>query len=272
MHRILLEAYQHADNAFITLTYSDETLPTSGSLIPEDLTRWLKRLRFEIRPARVRYYAVGEYGTESQRPHYHIAMFGYPNCRRGQSRLGLKERMVNKDFKCCSSCDLIYKTWEKGGVFVGALEAKSAQYVAGYVMKKMTSQRDYRLNGRHPEFARMSLKPGIGDGAMHDVANELLKFNLDSTQDDVPVVLRHGKKLLPLGRHLRRRLRTMIGKEADAPEAALQRQAEEMRPLQILAKQDKENVSLKSQIVLSRQNKNASLEAREKIHKSKGKI
>jgi len=272
MHRILLEASQHADNAFVTLTYSDETLPTSGSLIPEHLTHWFKRLRKEIYPARVRYYAVGEYGTESQRPHYHIALFGYSQCLRGQSRFGLKDQMVNADLKCCEHCDLIYKTWEKGGIFVGALEAKSAQYVAGYVMKKMTSMRDMRLNGRWPEFARMSLKPGIGDGAMHDVANELLKFNLENTQDDVPVVLRHGKKLLPLGRHLRGRLRMMIGKEKNAPESALQKQQAEMRPLQILARQDKENVSLKSQIVLSRKTQNASAEAREKIHKSKRKL
>lgn len=180
--------------------------------------------------------------------------------------------MVNADLKCCEHCDLIFQTWEKGGIYVGALETKSAQYVAGYVMKKMTSARDYRLNGRHPEFARMSLKPGLGESAMHDVANELLRFNLDLTLDDVPVVLRHGKKLLPIGRHLRRRLRLMTGKEVDCPDEALQRYGAEMRRLQILARFDKKNPSLKKQVILSRKNQNASIEAREKINKPKRSI
>lgn len=272
MHRILLEASQHADNAFITLTYSDETLPTSGSLIPEHLTLWLKKLRKAIYPARVRYYAVGEYGAETQRPHFHVALFGYPSCRRGTTRLGLKGEMVNAELKCCSSCDLIYETWLNGGIYVGALQQKSAQYIAQYVMKKMTGMQDPRLHGRWPEFSRMSLKPGIGLGAMHDVANELLKFNLETTLDDVPVVLRHGKKQLPLGRYLRSKLRTMIGREENASEKAIQKQQEEVLPLQVLAKNDPENPSLKSQILKQRQQINASIEARENILKSKGKI
>lgn len=272
MNRMLLEASQHVDNAFITLTYSDETLPSSGSLIPEHLTLFLKSLRKQLSPARVRYYAVGEYGTKTQRPHFHLALFGYPNCLRGSSRLGLKDEMVNDVLKCCSNCDRIYQAWGRGGIYVGALEQKSAQYVAQYVMKKMTSMSDPRLNGRWPEFSRMSLKPGLGKLAMFDVANELLKYNLENTLDDVPVVLRHGKKMLPLGRYLRRELRKMIGRSPDAPEGALKKQQEEMLVLQILAKGSSENPSLKSQVVLSRLTKNRSAEAKENIFKSRGKI
>lgn len=272
MNRILLEASQHADNAFITLTYSDEISPNSFSLIPEHLTLWLKSLRKAIAPARVRYYAVGEYGTKNQRPHYHVILFGYPNCLRGATRLGLKEEFVNEHIRCCPSCDLIYDTWRRGGIYVGAVESKSAQYVAQYVMKKMTSMNDPRLNGRWPEFSRMSLRPGLGKTAMFDVANELMKYNLENTLDDVPVVLRHGKKMLPLGRYLRRQLRTMIGRSPDAPEGALKKQQEEMLVLQILAKNSTENPSLKSQVKLSRITKNLSAEAREQIFKSKGKL
>lgn len=272
MHRILLEASQHADNAFITLTYSDETLPVSGSLIPEDLTNWLKRLRKQISPARVRYYAVGEYGEQSQRPHYHVVLFGYKNCRLGRSRLGLMPQLVTERHKCCPQCDLIATTWQKGGIYVGALEANSAQYVAGYVMKKMTSSRDTRLNGRWPEFCRMSLKPGIGVDAMHDVADVLLRFNLDTGQADVPSVLSHGKKKLPLGRFLRTKLRTMIGKDDHAPPEILEEINRQMLVLQQGSIDNKEARSLKKILQDQNAGKLASIEARQKILGSRKKI
>lgn len=269
MHRILLEASQHANNAFITLTYSDETLPASCSLIPEDLQKFIKLLRWKISPAVVRYYAVGEYGDQTQRPHYHLILFGYSNCLRGQSRLGLHPRMVDASHKCCVHCDLIAGTWSKGGIFVGALEAKSAQYVAGYVMKKMTSARDYRLNGRHPEFARMSLKPGIGTNAMFDVADVMMKYNWDEKHPDVPSTLMHGKKHLPLGRTLRTKLRRMVGKDEKAPPEVLAKLNEEMLRLQQASIDSKEARSLKKIVQDQRSNQNASLSARQQILKSR---
>lgn len=86
--------------------------------------------------------------------------------------------------------------------------------------KKMTSKDDPRLLGRHPEFGRMSNRPGIGAHAMHDLASTLLQFNLDHSQPDVPSALRHGTRMLPLGRYLRRKLRTLIGKDELAPQSA----------------------------------------------------
>lgn len=271
-HRILLEASQSVDNAFITLTYSDETLPSSLSLMPEHLQLWLKKFRKAISPARVRFYAVGEYGEQTQRPHYHVILFGYPNCRRGQSRFGLMPRLVNKEHRCCDRCDLIADTWALGGIFVGALEMKSAQYVAGYVMKKMTHMQDERLNGRWPEFARMSRRPGLGVGAMHDVADVLMRFNLDTSQPDVPSVLAHGRKQLPLGRHLRTKLREMIGKEENAPPEVLRQINQEMLILQQGSIDAKEAKSIK-QIVKERDlGKVQQIEVRQQIHSSKRKI
>lgn len=272
MHRIMLEASLHANNAFITLTYSDETLPASGSLIRKDLQDWLKRLRKAISPARVRYYAVGEYGEISQRPHYHVAMFGYSNCLRGRSRLGLMNELVTIERKCCPNCDLIAATWQKGGIYVGALEIKSAQYVAQYVMKKMTSMQDPRLHGRWPEFALMSRRPGLGVDAMHEVASVLMSFNLDKTQTDVPSVLQHGKKLLPLGRFLRVKLRKMMGKDEHASPEALEKINREMLRLLATSFDDAEAPSLKRQIVKRDLGKVRSIEARQNIHKGKQRL
>lgn len=124
---------------------------------------------------------------------------------------------------------MVYEAWGHGNVYLGTLEASSAQYVAGYVTKKLTDPNDERLKGRYPEFARMSTRPGLGADAMHDVADVLLRLDLEEAMADVPSALRHGKRLMPLGRYLRRHLRTLVGKEPDAP---IQTQQEQEAKLQ----------------------------------------
>lgn len=261
MHRILLESYQHEFNTFVTLTYADES--KRWSLNPKDTQDWLKRLRDRVKPHRVRYFLVGEYGDESQHAHYHAALFGVPGCAYGQSQW-------SKRGVCCVSCELVRDTWGHGHVYLGTLEADSAQYISGYVTKKMTSKNDLRLGNRHPEFARMSLRPGIGYDALHEVASQLMSFDLDTSQADVPSALRHGKKELPLGRYLTRNLRRMIGRDEKTPEAVLQARKEEMLPLRQAASLSKDAPSLKHQIVLSSKVRVQQLEARSKIRK-KGK-
>lgn len=58
---------------FITLTYNDEHLPPRQELSKRDLQLFIKRLR-KVNPG-IRYFAVGEYGTEKGRPHYHAVIF-----------------------------------------------------------------------------------------------------------------------------------------------------------------------------------------------------
>lgn len=271
------------DNAFVTLTYSENDLPTCTSasssntwptLNPKDLSNWLKLLRKEISPQRIRYYCVGEYGENTNRPHYHVALFGYPPCRYGRSRYSKSQ------LRCCVPCDTILRTWKKGQVFVGTLEPHAAQYIAGYVTKKMTKVDDPRLDGRHPEFARMSLRPGIGADAMDDVASVYLQLNLDKTEADVPVSLRHGPKLLPLGRYLRRQLRKRIGRdEATPPEVleALQQELSSVHQAAVDVTSAPGMARLRSlvyrdMLVDASKGKVARLEARARIFKKRGNI
>lgn len=116
-----------------------------------------------------------------------------------------------------------------GDVDLGILEAHSAQYVAGYVTKKMTGKTDDRLKGRYPEFARMSLRPGIGHGVLQHVAAVLVAHGYTEDMVDVPTVLRHGKKMMPLGRYLRRKLRVFLGRGEKCPDEVVQALQEEMR-------------------------------------------
>lgn len=100
---------------------------------------------------------------------------------------------------------------------MGRLEPQSAAYIAAYTTKKMTKIDDPRLEGRLPEFARMSRRPGIGVGFMHDVASALMEHDLDEKMLDVPLSLAHGTHKLPLGRFLRRKLRVMVGRDEKCP-------------------------------------------------------
>jgi len=204
----MLEATLHGDSSFWTFTYDKEHVPSGGSLDPADPRNFLKRLRLAVGP--VRYFLVGEYGDETYRPHYHAALFG----------VGMDDRRVDQ-------------AWGLGHTFGGELTPQSAAYIAGYVTKKMVSADDPRLGGKHPEFARMSLRPGIGAGAIPAIGGALNSSAgalLLGRTGDVPLSLSHGKQSLPLGRYLRRKLREEIGfDEIGQQPSAPARQAAELQ-------------------------------------------
>lgn len=197
MHRIMLECQCHEFNSFATLTYADNNVE---ELCPKHTQDWLKRFRRRV--GKVRYYLVGEYGDKSMRPHYHVALFGFPSCQAVYRMKG----------DCpCPSCTAVRETWGFGHILLGMLEPASASYLCGYVTKKMTFREDRRLDGRYPEFARMSLVPGIGADAMWDAASVMMQYKLE--EKGIPSQLRHGRKMLPLGRYLRKKLAEMVGHE-----------------------------------------------------------
>lgn len=134
----------------------------------------------------------------------------------------------------------------------------------------MTNRDDPRLEGRNPEFAAMSLRPGIGANFVPEIASTLMQFNLDTTQADVPVSLRHGSRMLPLGRYMRRKIREQIGKEGTAPKDA--KTEIEMLSLLKASQTDPVNVSLKSQIIAKNSGKVARMEALARIRKQRKSI
>lgn len=275
--RMMLEANNHVENSFVTLTYSEDKLPKckdglTPSLRPEDLQLWLKRMRWAFDkygkiwktnlPLKLRFYAVGEYGDKSWRPHYHAALFGYPSCEYMQSTYS--KRRVN----CCKWCDLVRDTWGLGHVHLGQLEAESAHYICGYVVKKLSTPGDPRLAGRYPEFARQSRRPGIGALMMDDVASEMMFRELEQRLLDVPSSIRLNGKELPLGRYLRQQLRIKCGKEKGAPaEVSVERSKELLGVYLDTIKNP--GVSVASALRDANSPRAASAEARLKIYKGK---
>jgi hypothetical protein len=140
--RIMHEAASHDSNSFVTLTYSDEYLPFSGSLVRQDVPIALKRMR--SRGLDFRYYFCGEYGDTFDRPHYHVCFFG-------------------QDFVSPYDRQILSECWSYGHTHVGQLTFESASYVARYCTKKITGDSAKEHYGsRIPEFALMSRRPGIG--------------------------------------------------------------------------------------------------------------
>lgn len=241
-HRIILESFQHASSVFITLTYNDQHLPADGCLVPDHLQLWLKRIRRELAPQRVRFFACGEYGGETWRPHYHLAMFGMSGCSYGSTNYNLRGEV-----QCCQSCSRVSETWGYGRVQLAPLTAQSASYIAGYVTKKLTASELPSPLVR--EFVRMSLKPGLGAPAMDAVASAMIQTLSLDPESDVPSHLRHGKFLMPLGRYLRQQLRMKLGREKETPEHVLQEVEKELLPLRLAARSSSETPSLKGQLI-----------------------
>lgn len=131
--RIAHEATCHETNSFVTLTYNDANLPTFGSLDYRHLTLFLKRLRRSV--GALRYYAVGEYGDRSLRPHYHLCIFGHDfTDNRIITRMSPHLLWTQEALTTC---------WGLGRVEVGALTFETARYTASYVTKKLRSKQRY---------------------------------------------------------------------------------------------------------------------------------
>lgn len=181
--RCVHEASLHLENAFVTLTYSDDNLPAGGSLSVRDLQLFFKRLRKSLGARRVGYLACGEYGEQLSRPHYHAIIFNYwPEDARHFKESNGHVLFTSK------SLDAI---WGKGFAYVGTVTNESSGYVARYVLKKVNGSRadtHYRrvdpatgeLCYVRPEFLLASKRPAIGRGWVERYASDL-------REDGVPV-------------------------------------------------------------------------------------
>ena len=141
----------------------------------------------------------------------------------------------------------------------------------------MTSKHDPRLKGRSPEFACMSLKPGIGAmniAAIADVLTTSAGASSIIANGDVPSALKQGRKTLPLGRYLRTKIRKELGHAPSCPEEMLLRLQQEKAETIVLELKKPENISKSVKQIfleLNRQ-KVLNLESRLKIFSKKGPL
>ena len=152
----------HVLSDFVTLTYREDTLPEK--LDYEHVRLFLRRYSYSIR-TNVRYFVCGEYGGKTNRPHWHVLLFGARLQERGLCHID---------------------QWPYGHVYAGDIEAKSAQYVCRYTLKSA-------MPTDKKQVIRMSRRPGIGLTALRRIGAEVAKRN-DELSYYPPVVSYMGKK------------------------------------------------------------------------------
>lgn len=135
--RLIQEDKVSSSSHFITLTYDTETVPITPnrfmSLNKRDVQLFFKRLRKDHQTS-IKYFAVGEYGGKSRRPHYHIILY-------------------NADVQ------KVEQAWFHGTIHYGTVSGASI----GYTLKYLSKERHlvhHSNDDRQPEFCLMS--KGLG--------------------------------------------------------------------------------------------------------------
>lgn len=173
-NRMLMEL-PYCDSAyFVTLTYNPQSVPMTSvcdlysgvalntmTLCKRDLTLFFKRLRRAFPDDYIRYYACGEYGTDSWRPHYHAIIFGLH-----LDDLELLKVSRGNPYYTSNKLSSVWSVDGKslGHVLVANVSWQTCAYVARYCTKKAHGRDKslYASFGLVPEYSCMSRKPGIG--------------------------------------------------------------------------------------------------------------
>lgn len=186
--------FQEVKNAescyFLTLTYDDEHLPFTynekydvdvPTVKKRDVQLFLKRLRFNLRGAKIRYFVVSEYGPKFYRPHYHMLLFNFP--------LILKNKLD----------DYIRDAWQNGFVRVDPVSDGRVNYVTSYCLDSSFLPPFLNRN-----FMLCSRRPALGASYLDN--DSVVKYHLDN-MDDFGYIPTSGKvKKVRLPRYYRDRI------------------------------------------------------------------
>ncbi len=184
--RCMHEASLHNVNSFITLTYDAENLPMNNmnsgyTLHYEDVQLFMKRLRIKFKQFKIRFYMCGEYGELMQRPHYHILLFGFDFADKAEYKKNEGHTLYTSK--------VLDKVWGLGKCWIGNVTYDSANYVARYILKKISGEKAIKhYNGNIPEFTNMSRRPGI--------ASDYIMKNLEGVYNSDSCIVK-GKEVKP---------------------------------------------------------------------------
>jgi hypothetical protein len=170
--RLVKEGERSKSALFITLTYDTEFVPITPNgymtLELKDLQKFFKRLR-KLTNEKLKYYAVGEYGSTKKRPHYHIILFNA-----NQEHVKRAWALNNHNI---------------GNYHIGNVSAASIGYTLKYMSKK--SQIPMHQNDdRKKEFSVMS--KGLGSNYLTDA---MIKWHKNALEERMYVPIEDGKKI-----------------------------------------------------------------------------
>lgn len=138
--RLQQESKRHASSHFATLTYDDEHVQGSPNglltLNKIHLQTFFKTLRKQSPGEKIKYYACGEYGGRTFRPHYHAIIFG-------------------------ATPSAVDNSWNHGHVRIDPVNDATIRYVTGYVTKPSVVDKSDPNDDRQRESAFMSKNMGL---------------------------------------------------------------------------------------------------------------
>lgn len=172
---------------FVTLTYSDESLPLGG-VCKRDIQLWLKRLRKHFKSNVLRYFIVSEYGDHTYRPHYHALLFF---------------KTERKD----DIYDIILESWNNGFCYFGEVEEGSIVYCTKYCLKQSSVPK-----GKEKNFRLVSkMNGGIGANYLQVQSD----YHSDLT---IPQIVKWRGQQAPMPRYYRTKLLQPYYQDEDSKE------------------------------------------------------
>lgn len=173
--RCTCEAEMHKENCFVTLTYDDDYC--DGALHKEHFQEFVKNLR--NMNFKVRYFACGEYGSKTNRPHMHAILFGFCPGDLAYDHDSDSGEMI-------FTSEIVSSCWKYGLAVVQMFSPAAAGYVAGYTNKKVLDNRGFLMTSR---------RPGLGYSWFVAHRKEVLHYDKVHTLDGVFRPSRYFDKL-----------------------------------------------------------------------------
>lgn len=177
---------------FVTLTYDDEH--NDGMLHKDHLQYFIDRLRKHYPSSHIRYLACGEYGTTTNRPHYHLILFMstiiedlttvFEYEKNGVKQYTMKHNSQGQPYYYSHTLE---KIWKKGQVATAKASIATYAYVARYVTKK---------NNDNQCFILASLKPGIGNNYFEKNYKKILNEGIVINGEIIRNIPRAWEKIL----------------------------------------------------------------------------
>lgn len=168
--RLMQEDKRSDSSLFLTFTYDTKHVPITSNgfmgLSKRDVQLFIKRLRkaHTKKSKPIRYYAAGEYGGKTNRPHYHIILFN-------------------------AQLELIQPSWNLGQVHYGEVSGASVGYTLKYMSKKSKIPM-HANDDRQPEFSLMS--KGLGDNYTTEA---MVNWHKSDLKERMYLNLEDGKKI-----------------------------------------------------------------------------
>lgn len=182
--RLTHEWQTQKTGCFLTLTYDALTVPMFSdgllTLWKPDVQLFMKRLRHLVGKTKIKYFLCGEYGTETDRPHYHAIIFGwrpdYGDCKQ------IGDILTHDDIADC---------WRLGNVQVSGITDNHLYYVSGYILKS-TLYKDNLLSRKAP-FILNSQGLGLDYATAH--ADRVFDMSITAEGKVAPLPRYYIKKL-----------------------------------------------------------------------------